>query len=207
MVLLPATHLEPGWVGVSSGRVTGVLDVGRAPVGVNEVDTRVAADLSSASFSSRTTSDIVAWKRAKLLRNVGSAIEATCADAQSDAARALAARARAEAEACFAAAGWRWIDDAEFAARRDGLLAPWRPANRVAGTGGSTWQSLYRHTGSTEVDYLNGEIVLLGRMYGVPTPANSLLQTTVRRMAIEGSEPGTLNARELLDLLDAKPAI
>jgi 2-dehydropantoate 2-reductase len=162
--------------------------------------------LSSASFSSRPESDILAWKRAKLLRNVGNAVEATCAELQSDAARALAARARTEAEACFVAAGWRWIDDAEFAARRHGLMPPWRPADDTSRTGGSTSQSLLRHTGSTEVDYLNGEIALLGRLYGVPTPANDLLQTTVRRMAVDGNEPGTLNARVLVDLLDAASA-
>ena len=31
-------------------------------------------------------------------------------------------------------------------------------------------------SGSIETDYLNGEIVLLGRLHGVPTPVNALLQ-------------------------------
>ncbi len=201
LVLVPATHLEPGSVVLSNRGITGILDVGRAPAGVDDIDTRVAAELSGASFSSRPQSDVVAWKRAKLLRNVDNAIEATCADLRSDAAHALAAQARAEAEACFVAAGWRWIDDANFEARQHGLMPPWRPADGTSRTGGSTWQSLLRHVGSTEVDYLNGEIVLLGRLHGVPTPVNTLLQTTVRRMAIDGSEPGSLSAQDLLDRL------
>ena len=136
------------------------------PDGVDELDARVAADLSSASFSSRPDADILAWKRAKLLLNLGNAVEAACADPQSEAAGALAERARAEGEESFRAAGWTWTDDASFAERRRGILAPWRPANGNDRVGGSTMQSLLRRTGSTEVDYLNGEIVLLGRLHG-----------------------------------------
>jgi 2-dehydropantoate 2-reductase len=205
LVLLPATHLEPGSVVVTTSGITGILDIGRAPAGVDELDAGVAEDLSRASFSSRTRSDVVAWKRAKLLRNLDNAIEAACADPFTDATRSLSARARAEAEACFAAAGWRWIDDAEYTARQRGILPPWQPADRMSRTGGSTWQSLLRRTGGTEVDYLNGEIVLLGRLHGVPTPANAILQLTVRRMAVDGREPGTVDAQDLLDRLDAAP--
>ena len=41
--------------------------------------------------------------------------------------------------------------------------------------GSSTWQSLTRGTGDIECDFLNGEIALLGRLFGVPTPANSFV--------------------------------
>jgi 2-dehydropantoate 2-reductase len=205
LVLLPATHLEPGSVVVTTSGTTGILDIGRVPEGVNELDVRIADALSGASFSSRPQPDVLAWKRAKLLRNIDNAIEAACADPLSDATNSVAARARAEAEACFGAAGWRWIDDAEYTARQHGIMPAWTPADRTSRTGGSTWQSLLRHTGSTEVDYLNGEIVLLGRLHGVPTPANALLQTTVRRMALEGREPGTVDAQDLLDRLGTAP--
>jgi 2-dehydropantoate 2-reductase len=206
MVLLPAVHLDPGSVVVNSSGTTGILDVGRAPDGVDEVDARVAADLSSATFSSRPEPDVLAWKRAKLLRNLENAIEASCADVRSDEARALATRARAEGEACFSAAGWRWTDDADFEARRRDVMAPWRPADGADRVGSSTWQSLLRHTGTTEVDYLNGEVVLLGRLHGVPTPANAFLQATIRRMAVEGRAPGSLSANELLQALESQPA-
>ena len=205
MVLLPAVHLEPGSVVVNSSGTTGILDIGRAPDGTDDLDVSVAADLSSASLSSRPEPDVLAWKRAKLLRNLGNAVEAACADLRSGAAQALMAQARAEGEACVAVAGWRVVDDAEFEARRHGVMAPWR-SDRASRAGSSTWQSLERHTGSTEVDYLNGEIVLLGRLHGVPTPVNSLLQATIRRMAIEGRAPGTFSARELLASLDAQGA-
>ncbi|TIV13020.1 MAG: ketopantoate reductase family protein, partial [Mesorhizobium sp.] len=36
-------------------------------------------------------------------------------------------------------------------------------------------QSIVRGTGSLETDFLNGEIVLLGRLHGMATPVNSAL--------------------------------
>ncbi|WUJ19490.1 hypothetical protein OHS70_07955 [Streptomyces sp. NBC_00390] len=50
-------------------------------------------------------------------------------------------------------------------------------------TGGSTWQSLVRGTGSIETDHLNGEMVLLGRQQGVPTPVNEVLHSAPRARA------------------------
>ena len=44
----PPSTCDPGSVVVNSSGTTGILDVGRAPDGVDEVDARVAADLSSA---------------------------------------------------------------------------------------------------------------------------------------------------------------
>ena len=52
--------------------------------------------------------------------------------------------------------------------------------------GGSSWQSLRRGTGDIETDYLNGEIVFLGRMHGVATPANAMIQRLAREL--EGIE-------------------
>lgn len=50
---------------------------------------------------------------------------------------------------------------------------------------GSTLQSIKRGT-STEVDYLNGEIVNLGKKIGVPTPANSLMVELVHQIETTG---------------------
>jgi 2-dehydropantoate 2-reductase len=61
----------------------------------------------------------------------------------------------------------------------------------------SSWQSLARGTGTIEADYLNGEIVLLGRLYGVPTPVNVLLQQVANRMAREGLPPGSMTVADL----------
>ena len=66
--------------------------------------------------------------------------------------------------------------------------------------GSSSWQSLARSTGSIEADYLNGEIVLLGRIHGVPTPVNLLLQRTAARAAREGGGPAASAVDELIQM-------
>ena len=165
-VMCPATHLVPGVVQVSSAPISGVLDIGRYPDGVDEVDHAVAAALSSSGFDSVADADIMRWKRTKLLVNLGNAIEAICGTTADRAE--LYRRARSEGLACFAAAGLTVAGEEEERARRADLrLQPIAGSRRG---GGSTWQSLTKGAGSTECDYLNGEVVLLGRLYGVPTP-------------------------------------
>ena len=66
--------------------------------------------------------------------------------------------------------------------------------------GGSTWQSLARGR-PVEVDYLNGEIVLLGRLHGVPTPVNELLQHATHDAVTTRTPPGSIPAAELLTTL------
>ena len=66
---------------------------------------------------------------------------------------------------------------------------------------GSSWQSLTRG-GSIETDYLNGEIVLQGRLHGVATPVNRALQVAANRLAREGGKPGDLSLAELRSLVD-----
>ena len=66
---------------------------------------------------------------------------------------------------------------------------------------GSSWQSLTRG-GSIETDYLNGEIVLQGRLQGVATPVNRALQVAANRLAREGGKPGDLSLAELRSLVD-----
>jgi 2-dehydropantoate 2-reductase len=50
---------------------------------------------------------------------------------------------------------------------------------------GSTLQSIKRGK-STEVDYLNGETVNLGKKMGIPTPANSLMVELVHHVETTG---------------------
>jgi 2-dehydropantoate 2-reductase len=207
VVMLPAEHLEPGRVEAHGTPCSGLLDVGRVPGGVDDVAHTVAADLSAAGFSSRAVDDVMAWKRAKLLRNLGNAIEALAGHDLDDDGRVGAARieraARAEATACLRAAGLDWVDDAEWDSRR-GHLVDYAPVDGVERSGGSTWQSLRRGAGTVEVDYLNGEIVLLGRIHDVPTPVNTLLQREVSALARAGGAPGALSMRHLLDRLEGE---
>jgi 2-dehydropantoate 2-reductase len=72
-----------------------------------------------------------------------------------------------------------------------------RPINGQRRGGGSSWQSLARGTGSIEADLLNGEIVLLGRLHGVVTPVNELLQVVANELAASGAPPGSMSEDEL----------
>jgi ketopantoate reductase len=67
-----------------------------------------------------------------------------------------------------------------------------------ARAGGSTRQSLERRSPMVEVDYLNGEIVALGRMHGVPCPVNERLRQIVNAMAAAHTPPGSLSAPDIL---------
>ncbi|MGY6501971.1 MAG: hypothetical protein ACXIVQ_13900 [Acidimicrobiales bacterium] len=45
-----------------------------------------------------------------------------------------------------------------------------------------------RGQGSVETDFLNGEITLLGRLHGVPTPVSAGLQAWMARAVATGAE-------------------
>ena len=194
-VMMPTGHLEPGVVEQHCSPVPGILDVGRFPRGADATSEAVAAVFRRAGFVSEPRDDVMAWKHRKLMSNLGNAVQACCAPGPH--ADILRDRATVEGETTLAAAGIPLVSDAEDRERRGDILRVAPVAGRER-SGGSSWQSLRRGTGSIETDYLNGEVVRLGRLHGVPTPVNALLQRTARRMAADGSAPGTLDAAELL---------
>jgi 2-dehydropantoate 2-reductase len=193
-VMLPATHLEPGVVQADSATLTGILDTGCYPGGVDDLCTRWTADLEASNFSARPDPNVMRRKYTKLLSNLGNAVQAACGTAD---AREVPRRAREEAVACYRAAGIDFASEEEDRERRGTLVRVAPIAGRPRG-GGSSWQSLARGKTSIEADYLNGEIVLLGRLHGVPTPVNRRLQEVANRLAREGAPPGTMTLEELL---------
>jgi len=195
-VMCPAAHLAPGVVEPSSAPIAGLLDVGCATGGVDATAEAVAAALRASTFESVPRPDIMRWKYNKLLMNLGNAVEALCAREDPDAPE-LAKRARREGAAVLEAAGIAVASRDEDAERRGKLLTP-RPIGGRARGGGSSWQSLQRGTGHIESDYLNGEIVLLGRQHGIATPVNALLQARANAAARRGDEPGSAQASDLL---------
>lgn len=197
-VMCPTTHLEPGVVQAHATPATGLLDVGDYPFGAGDRVRRVAEELSTATFASVARPDIMRWKHAKLLMNLGNAVEAVCGPAAGHGT--LTELVRREGEACLRAAGIAYASEEEDAARRGSLLRV-RPVAGQRRGGGSSWQSLKRGAGSVEADYLNGEVVLLGRLHGVPTPANALLQRLANQLARAGSPPGSMTEEAVLALL------
>jgi len=195
MVWLPATHLDPGVVIAHASPINGVLDAGRYPSGVDARIERITADIDAAGIAAKPLSDAMRWKYAKLLGNLGNAVSAACRT--EDDARTLYGRVREEAIACYGAAGIEWASNEEQAERRQAMSRP-APSEggRIRG-GGSSWQSLARGQGSIESDFLNGEIVLLGRMHNIPTPANAALQRIANRLAAAGTPPGSMSLAEI----------
>ncbi|MEZ0066446.1 2-dehydropantoate 2-reductase [Streptacidiphilus sp. MAP12-20] len=199
-VWLPATHLQPGTVVAHTAPLSGILTLGRYPQGgdgepADELIAAIAADVAGAYFDAPVVADVMRWKYGKLLNNLGNALEASLGREQLEKSEDLLAAVRAEGVAVLDAAGIAYATDEERMAVQ-GRRMQVVPIPDVHRAGGSTWQSLHRR-GSVEADYLNGEIAMLGREHGVPTPVNDLMRREVTRLAQEGLPPGSATPEEL----------
>jgi len=193
-VMCPATQLRPGVVQVHSAPVSGLLDIGRFPGGLGDHGVAIADAIATTTFQSVARPDIMRWKYRKLLMNLANAVEALAGpDGRFG---PLAREAQREGKDALAAAGIDVASSEEDRARRGDFL---QMAATASGEwqGGSSWQSLARGTGSIEAEFLNGEIVLLGALHGVPTPVNALLQRLAVQAAAEGAGAGTWDIDEL----------
>jgi 2-dehydropantoate 2-reductase len=194
LVQCPTLHLEPGVVAAYSAPTVGILDVGRYPSGVSDVSEAIARDWRAAGYSSQSVADIARWKYAKLITNLGNAVEAVCGpaarggpltDLLQDEARVVLEHHRIE-----------YASASEDKARRADLLK----LHDIDGPrpGGSLWQSATRGQ-PTEVDHLSGEVVRLARLAGLTAPANELMQrlthnVTSGELRVAGlSEEGVLS--------------
>ncbi|MFD8302234.1 ketopantoate reductase family protein [Streptomyces sp. NPDC059690] len=200
-VWLPATFVEPGRVSAAGAPLTGILHLGRYPHGTDESVRRIAADLDKTGFlEAPVVPDVTRWQYAKLLSNLANALEAVSSVA-GDRAGELYRRVRAEGEAVLDAAGIAYASAEEQRETRGHKVDP-VPLDGAPRGGGSSWQSLSRGTGSIEADHLNGEIALLGRLHGVPTPLNELLQRLANTFAREHRAAGSMPVEELIRLAD-----
>jgi len=194
VVWMPATYLEPGLVLNHAQPIGGILDAGCYPHGIDPLITQVTHDLTQCGFSAKPDPNIMRWKYTKLLSNVRNAFQAVCGfDARS---RKLMHALRDEALACYQAAGIDFVPEEEWQERVRSQIKLVDIEGHPR-TGGSSWQSLVRGLPTIETDFLNGEIVMLGRLYGVPTPCNQLLQKMANQMARTGQRPGSVSVEEL----------
>jgi 2-dehydropantoate 2-reductase len=221
-VWLPATHLQPGVIQAQGTPRTGLLPVGCYPAGTDETAGQVAADLADSTFLAPVSADVMHYKYGKLVSNLANAVEAICgpapasadrtvgasagngsaADGNAAAAAELRRRARQEGEAVLTAAGIGYMNPSELAELGGGQVRI-EPVSGTRRSGGSSWQSLSRGTGSIEANFLNGEIVLLGRKHGVPAPVNELLQRLANQFAAERRAPGSVTPGEMAALMAA----
>jgi 2-dehydropantoate 2-reductase len=196
-VMCPASQLVPGVIQVHSAPVTGLLDLGRYPAGLDDTGQAIADAITTTTFQSVARPDIMRWKYRKLLMNLANAIEALAGpDGRFS---PLAKEAQREGKEALAAAGIDVASSEEDRERRGDYLQL-RNTSSGEWSGGSSWQSLARGAGSIEAEFLNGEIVLLGALHGVATPVNALLQRLARRAAAAGDPPGSLSVEALSTL-------
>jgi 2-dehydropantoate 2-reductase len=201
VVQLPAQFQKPGEVTVLCAPTNAILDVGRYPSGFDDTAQALAALIdASPGLLSEADDDVMTKKYGKLLVNLGNIADAACGVAGRG-ARVVQA-AMDEGERAYRAAGIRWEQTPERVERykeRGKTMQFDIPAGDTF-IGGSTWQSLMKGAPTLETDYFNGEILMLGRLHGVPTPTNEFLQAYAARLLRGEIPPGSVST----DRLDAE---
>ncbi|GAA2041154.1 2-dehydropantoate 2-reductase N-terminal domain-containing protein [Catenulispora yoronensis] len=209
-VWLPSLHMEPGVVAAHCAPQSGILTVGRYPDGVDDRIKQIGHDLAGSRFDAPVVDDVMRWKYGKLLNNLGNAFEAVAGvsgkpsgdlSGDEELADRLVEAAEEEGRRALSAAGIPFVGPGERRAVQGNRMNVAEIPGAPRG-GGSSWQSLARGAGSIETDYLSGEIVLIGRTHGVPTPVNALMQRLTAQFVAEGREPGSLPVAELAELVD-----
>nr|WP_045743674.1 rhodanese-like domain-containing protein [Actinoplanes rectilineatus] len=202
VVWVPASYVTPGVVVNHAEPVPAVLWLGHYPDGpATDGLATVASGLRQGGFTVTVVENISDYKASKLRGNLFNTLDALY---RPSALRDAALKAlRAEADAVYAAAG---ITPAPL--ERAGFRVVEVPGQ--VRSGNSTRQSLTRAT-TPESDYLDGEIVLLGRLHGVDTPRTAAIQARVHRAVAEGTPAASLDdadlAQTLPGLAPARPPV
>ncbi len=197
VVFSMATFLEPGEV---TCQVRGWLTIGD-PFVSRPSRLRLVQDTLRKALPVHTSRDIAATRRTKLIGNLNNALPAVTGRPLqeiyfSPATSRLPLRMMREGLDVFAKAGISTDRSPQSLAMRGATRLPeavplvlFRSLARTRLGGlpmfGSTWQSIKRGS-STEIDYLNGEIVALGEQTGHPTPYNSRVVQLVHQVEETG---------------------
>lgn len=191
-VMLPAEYSTPdetiAWCSPNYGN----FDIGRYPRGMDDADIDLAEALTPGGIGGYPTDDVMPFKYGKLIMNLENIVEAALGRGVDDGT--IASVLAAEGRAVLDAAGIRWTPVDSSDPRRELMKSGDVPGKTRIG--GSTSQSLVRGAGSVETDFLNGEIVLLGRLHGIPTPANSFACDLAARLARDKSPQGAVSFEE-----------
>ncbi len=196
-VMLPADYHTPGEVAAYFTPTTGAFDIGRYPSGSDEAVEHLCRTLSASGFIARSRHDVMSSKYSKLLMNLRNIVDALLPDKQLQVK--WHTHARAEAEAVLTAARIMW-DRSEAPARKELTMGTIPGRGRI---GSSTLQSVLRGTGTLETDFLNGEIVWLGRLHGIATPVNAALCKLSLELASGRMHPRTAGDDTIVSMIEA----
>ena len=206
LVEFSGNYLSPGLVEHTRNNL---VAVGRYPEGVDPVAERITADLTAAGFRVECHPQVMNLKWWKLLLNVNNALLALLGcwlqKAHSDPnIYPLMADVMGESLSVLRKAnihpqapqGLPPIEATIEKLRNGGFACEYDlPAERR--TYPSTWQDLRLRRQATEVDFLNGEIVRLGKNLGVPTPLNSILVNLIHSAVEHKDPPGKYSPEEI----------
>ena len=181
LVVLPATYLTAGEVIHSAMTPGGLLDAwGVSPASKQDITRQVTSAFSESGFASESNPRTMALKHAKLLQNIGNALDLFLADRKHS--REIMRLLREEALAVFQTAGQECASVEETRSRFN--LVQRGDVEGAPRGGSSTWQSQARGLSSLETPFLNGEICQLARTNGLAAPVNAL----VMRWAFESTQ-------------------
>lgn len=211
VVFFGGKYLEPGSVVHTADNSLGI---GVYPSGLDEVTGKLSEVLTKAGFSVTQYPNIMAVKWSKLFRNLNNALFAATnlsvlEGLKYEDSRFMMADILEEALTVVEAEGIEIVPLAGHQPpakmvehlRRPGTRSFELPSSEKEALRPSTWQDLYLKRGRTEVEYLNGEIVRLGKKHNIPTPLNSLLVEVVSDMAEKRQQPGATNISKLREML------
>jgi 2-dehydropantoate 2-reductase len=197
-VMMPSTFTQPGEIGLHGAPRYGLFDIGRFPGGTDAADEALCAALDAANYAAFPATQVMESKYGKLLMNLSNVFAAALVPGEK--AGEMGKAVRAEGEAVYAAAGIAWKDVSAKDPRRDAHMS-FTEVPGVTYGGASTKQSLSRGTGRVETDWLNGEIALLGRCHGVPTPLNDRLTRLGDRLARGDVAANSMTPEAMADYL------
>ena len=196
LVVLPATYLTAGEVIHSAMTPGGLLDAwGVSPASKHDITRQVTSAFTESGFASESNPRTMALKHAKLLQNIGNALDLFLADRKHS--REIMRLLREEALAVFQTAGQECASVEETRSRFN--LVQRGDVEGAPRGGSSTWQSQARGLSSLETPFLNGEICQLARTNGLAAPVNAL----VMRWAFESTQEGANKKRASEQVLKA----
>lgn len=197
VVMMPAQYLEAGKVVAPGAPKIGLFDIGSVPAGTDNVPADLIEALTKGSFHCDVRGDAMAGKYGKLLMNLGNIVEAALGkEARQGSWNDLALQ---EGKDVLNAAGITFYNVNKDNPKRKLMKVTDFPGYTRAGS--SSIQSLLRGTGSIETDFLNGEIVMLGRIHGVKTPINTAFVQVARQMVQNSIAPGDFPEAEVRRLV------
>src|SRR5436305_14673502 len=79
VVMSPTAHMKPGTVQSYGAKLSGAIDLGCYPAGADERAHQIVDALAASNYDSQARPDVMRFKHAKLILNLGNAVSAICA--------------------------------------------------------------------------------------------------------------------------------